>query len=351
MNIMVFCSNRVEGGTARIFYETVVGLRKKLTVKDRLYACIDKNNPVHIYHKIDGIIELPIYSAETMFPGLYVGNKLERMLKRICMTITYRTILKRNILQVEKFIEQNNIDAVIIHNGGYIGDDLCNQVLTASYRCRNETLCRAFVLHNDMQKNWLSKMRFRRYDKKVSREATDIITVSAFTKNRMMNSSYISKDIQVIYNGITIKNRLDNEEKKKNIYVNPKKNNILMIGNFLIHKGHLKFIEAAEFLIQESCNCCFTMIGQVYDKNFFKECMRSIREKNLAGYFSIYQGIRNAAEYIGMFDVLVVPSLFDESFGLISVEAMANGIPVVAFACGGGFLRWLRMGGMALLFL
>ena len=36
-----------------------------------------------------------------------------------------------------------------------------------------------------------------------------------------------------------------------------------------------------------------------------------------------------------MFDVMVVPSLYDESFGLISVEAMAKGCPVVAYACGG----------------
>ena len=36
-----------------------------------------------------------------------------------------------------------------------------------------------------------------------------------------------------------------------------------------------------------------------------------------------------------MFDVQVVPSMYDESFGLISVEAMASGVPVVAFACGG----------------
>ncbi len=335
MNIMVFCSNPVDGGTARIFYETVIGLREKLDVKDRLFPCINKHNPVNIYHKIDGLIELPIRSAETAFPGLYGGNLLVRAVKRICRTMKYRPILNRNILKIERFIKKNNIDAVIIHNGGYVGDDLCNQVLTASYRCKKQTVCRAYVLHNDMEKSLASKIRFRNYDRKISTEATDILTVSAFTRDRIINSSYISKNIQVIYNGLTIKNSLDNEQKRKKINIELKKNNILMIGNFLTNKGHLKFIEAAEILLQKDRNYCFTIIGNVYDKEFFDACMKAIQEKNLTDHFSIYQGIHNAAEYIDLFDVLVVPSLFDESFGLISVEAMANGVPVVAFACGG----------------
>lgn len=335
MNIMVFCSNPVDGGTARIFYETVIGLRKKLDVKDKLFPCINKHNPVDIYHRIDGLIELPIRSVETAFPGLYGGNLLERAIKRIGRTMKYRPILNRNILKVERFIKKNNIHAVIIHNGGYVGDDLCNQVLTASYRCNRQTLCRAYVIHNDMQKNLFSKMRFRKYDRKISTEATDIITVSAFTRDRMANSSYINRQIQVIYNGITIKNRMDNEQKRKKINIDLKKNNILMIGNFLVNKGQIKFIEAAETVLLKDRNYCFTIIGNVYDKRFFDECIQLIREKNLTKYFCIYHGIHNAAEYIDLFDILVVPSLYDESFGLISVEAMANGVPVVAFACGG----------------
>jgi len=49
----------------------------------------------------------------------------------------------------------------------------------------------------------------------------------------------------------------------------------------------------------------------------------------------IYRGINNAYEYIELFDMLVVPSMYDESFDLISLGAMQVGRPVVAFAYGG----------------
>ena len=79
----------------------------------------------------------------------------------------------------------------------------------------------------------------------------------------------------------------------------------------------------------------FTIIGNVYDKTYYEECMKFIRDKELQYAFSIYHGIHNAYEYIDMYDMLIVTSLYDESFGLISLEAMASGCPVVAFECGG----------------
>lgn len=335
MNLMIFCSNPVNGGTARMFYESVRGLREYFSADDRLYPCINKGNDVEIYYKIEGLIELPVVSAETMFPELYGGSLLGRVLNRLKRNCLYKNILKRNISIMEDFIKENSIDAVIIHNGGYVGDDLCNQALTAAYRCAEHTPCRTYVLHGDMEKNWCSKIAFWRYDKKVSKEATSIITVSNYTKNRIERSSFISRNIQVIYDGIDVVNILTREQKDKIIKTESNKHNILMIGNFLENKGQKQFIECAYALYKKDNDYRFTIIGNVYDKEYHKECINLMKEKGLGGVLSIYYGINNASEFIELFDVQVVPSMYDESFGLISVEAMANGVPVVAFACGG----------------
>lgn len=335
MRILMFCSNPVNGGTARIFYELATAMESLLAADDKVYACVNEKNPVEIYKKIENLYRLPIYSAEELFPNLYGGNVVQRLVKKVLRKTKYRHIEKNNIKVIENFIAQHDIDKVIIHNGGYVGDDLCNQMLTAAYR----TKCvshRIFVLHNDMEKNIVSKLRYRGYDKKISKESTELVTVSEYTKKRMQESSFLRKEIKVIYNGLTIDKVMSLEEKQKNIQVKENVSNILMIGNFAHNKGQKEYIKAANELLQDkSLPIHFSIIGNIYDSPYYEECMQYMKEQGIEEYFTIYHGLHNAYEYIDMFDVLVVPSMYDESFGLISLEAMASERPVVAYACGG----------------
>ena len=48
------------------------------------------------------------------------------------------------------------------------------------------------------------KQIFRSYDRKLDKQATNLITVSNYTKDRIADSSYIHKNIDVIYNGINV---------------------------------------------------------------------------------------------------------------------------------------------------
>ena len=335
MNLMIFCSNPVNGGTAKIYYETVMGLNRLLDKEINIYPCIDANNDVQIYKKIPGLFELPVISAEKRYSNLYGGSFIKRTFGWIKRSVLYASTKRKNINCICSFLRDKKIDSVLIHNGGYAGDDLCNQVLEAAYRCADLTTRRLYVLHNDMYKNFLNKVRFLPYDLKVSREATDIITVSEYTKNRILSSSFITKDIKVVYNGIDISRTMTDAEKLRIISFSTGKHNILMIGNFLDNKGQLEFIKVANLLHEKDDDYRFVIIGNIYDKEYYNKCISLIDKYQLYNIISIYSGINNAAEYISLFDVQAVPSMYDESFGLISVEAMSAGVPVVAFACGG----------------
>src|SRR5690606_6599396 len=48
-----------------------------------------------------------------------------------------------------------------------------------------------------------------------------------------------------------------------------------------------------------------------------------------------FHGYRKADDFMREIDVLVVPSLWDEPFGLVAVEACANHVPVIATQRGG----------------
>lgn len=335
MNILIFCSNPVNGGTARMFYELVTSMRKMLGAGHKVMACINQGNSVEIYKEIEDIIELPIFSEVDICKEFYGGKIVERILHIFQRRIKFFPIKKLNIKSMEKFITENNINAVIIHNGGYVGDDLCNQLLTSAYHCRKNVFHRIYILHSDMAKNLFSKIRYFIYDQKISKEATSIVTVSNYTKNRIEKSSFIKKKIQVISNGISDNRYMNKVDKEKIIKIDTTKFNVLMIGNFIENKGHHKFIQVSKKLVKLSGNYSFTIIGNIYNETYYKYCKNLIKMWHLEEYFSIYHNINNASEYIDLFNVLVVPSLYDESFGLISIEAMAAGRPIVAFACGG----------------
>lgn len=335
MNILIFCSNPVNGGTARIFFETISSMRRILSSEYNLIPCVNQDNPVEIYKKIEGLVRLPIWSAEEICKGKYGGELPKRIVNVLYRRKKYRKIEKQNIIVMEKYLKENNIKGVIIHNGGYVGDDLCNQMLHAAYCCAEQIQCRIFVLHSDMKKNRILKMRYFYYDKRLSKESTSLITVSNYTRNRILNSSFISKDISIIYNGLTITYNMSEEEKRNHIHIEPGNFEILMIGNFMNNKGQYDFIEMAGKLAEHNGKFKFSIIGNVYDIEYYEKCKKRIEILGLQQNFSIYCGINNAFEFINLYDVLVVPSLYDESFGLVSVEAMAAGRPVVAFACGG----------------
>lgn len=335
MKIAMFCSNPVNGGTARMFYELLVSMRVVAGEKYQIDACIDENNPVEIYKRIPDLKRLAVYSEQEVLRSLTGAKGFRRIVDFVLRRIRYLPYKKRNIAAMKRYLTDNEIDCVIVHNGGYIGDDLCNQMITAAYKCAKHCKARICVWHSDIEKTFLDKLRFFKYDRKISREATEIVTVSNYTRGRILRSSLLRKDIKVIYNGIRMTKQMTREEAQKVVNVDSNNKNILMIGNFLNNKGQYHFLKAAYILHNEDQSYRFAIIGNIYEWAYYDECIQLIHELQMEAFVQIYQGLYNASEYIGLFDILAVPSTYDESFGLISVEAMANSVPVVAFACGG----------------
>ena len=157
MNVMIFCANPVNGGTARMFYEVTEGLEKIASEQYKVYACIDKDNDVNIYNNIPDLYRMPILSARKVYPHMYGGKYIKRVINKLKRTVCYSKIKKNNIRIVSDFIRDKRIDAVIIHNGGYNGDELCDQVLEAAYHNKDIVKKRIYVFHNDIEKSFIMK--------------------------------------------------------------------------------------------------------------------------------------------------------------------------------------------------
>lgn len=124
--------------------------------------------------------------------------------------------------------------------------------------------------------------------------------------------------------------KLTNNNIRKNIAdISNHDLNILYVGSLTRHKGIQVLIEAVKQIKKD--NVSLMIVGSGRYKN---------KLENLAGAdkrIKFYGNIRNEEieGYYGKSDVLVVPSVWCEVFGIVILEAFRAGIPVIASRIGG----------------
>ena len=332
-NVLIFCANSINGGTALVMAQTVMGLQNIHNLK--IIPCVNAGNNVEIYKILPGINYLDVKSEEQVLGKLSQNIGITaRIIRRIIRTVKYNGVVKQNIKVFKTFLLKNKIDSVLIHNGGYVGDELCNQLLQASNGIVMKH--RIMVFHSDFLKSKIGKIRYAKYDRQITKWATELVTVSQFTRKRILDNSYIKKDLVVIYNGLSEKRTLSEEQKNTTIVVDKNICNIGMIGNFQSIKGHLYLLEAFKKLKEiYKEKVVLSIIGNIYEPDYFEKCKDFIIQNNLSEDIRIYHQIYNASEYCNLFDFIVVPSLCDESFGLTACESMIAGKPCIVTAKGG----------------
>lgn len=142
------------------------------------------------------------------------------------------------------------------------------------------------------------------------------------------------KKINLIPNGVDL-NRFRPKSFSifdKSIYGIGKKDRLIgSFGRMVPEKGHRYLIDALSILNQEGVDLKCLFLG---DGPLLPVLKRRVVDNNLEDK-CIFGGIRNDIEEIyPMLDLFVLPSI-REPFGLVLLEAMASGVPVIATGSGG----------------
>ena len=239
----------------------------------------------------------------------------------------YFFYLTTGIFQVLTLLKKNKIDLLHPHDnlskiiGGFAAK-LCNiKVVT---HCRD-----------DLKNDFISKV-FRL----VYRFLTDrIIAVSEKTKKSLtVGKKSLLKKTTVIYNGVDLSvfnpYRLNDFSKDKLNLNNL--NNKIVIGVIAVlekYKGHIYLFHAIEQLKQNGVvNFICLVIGDGRGKS---NLIKYIKNENLEELILFLGHRKDIPELLKITDILIIPSIEQEAFPRVAIEAMAMEVPVVCTNFGG----------------
>lgn len=133
---------------------------------------------------------------------------------------------------------------------------------------------------------------------------------------------FFSKNIFIIPNS----NPIESTEKS-----DLKKNRIISVGRLTHQKGFDLLIEIAEIIKQKNPNWEFNIFGTGEDE---KMLQNKIDVKNLSNIVKL-KGLSHSIEQEYLNSSIFLLTSRWESFGLVLIEAMKLGLPVISFECDG----------------
>jgi len=168
-------------------------------------------------------------------------------------------------------------------------------------------------------------------------EARQVIVCSNSVKWEVESHFSLPHDkVTVIPNGIEVSSfnlNINREEVKRRYGIKPNERIILFVGRLVPQKGVDTLIKAVPLIVQQHRDVRILIAGDGWSRNYLEELARSMGlgdRIRFLGFISDWE----LEDLMVTADVLVVPSIY-EPFGIVALEGMAAGTPVVATNIGG----------------
>ncbi len=277
-----------------------------------IYTVYNSKNEEHQKYKIHCINDKKI------------SFKVKRILRKIINSIPKVYIGNQYIHSVIKKMKKNceKYDIIIVEN-----DPLFGIVLRKSFPKTKIVL----HLHNDFlnEKSKLNMKAIKSYDK--------ILPISNALKYEIEKIDGKNKKIQVLYNGIELEKfrNVDEEKQRKlrcELQIKEKEIVFMYSGRIVPEKGVVELIEA--FVELSLKDAKLVIIGKPSSKKFLR-VIKKIIKNNLNIIYKEYIDYSNINYYYKIADIGIIPSKCNEAFGLVVLEFLASGKPVIISDMGG----------------
>ncbi|MCF6330765.1 MAG: glycosyltransferase family 4 protein [Sulfurimonas sp.] len=176
------------------------------------------------------------------------------------------------------------------------------------------------------------------FTKKISKKVSLIVVPSEFFKKKAIKTLRVEENDIYVYpsSGINLGLfRPLNKIKYKNKFGFDENDFVVgMVSSIYEAKGWKVFLNAMDELKSNVSNLKILIAGRGIEE---KELRSYIKKKNLEN-ITVFVGEKTHLELVEIYnalDVFVFPTMLEESLGLVGLEAMACGIPVVGSNIGG----------------
>ena len=230
------------------------------------------------------------------------------------------------LFNLYNIFKKNEIKHLFSHSGGWPGGRLNRLSTIAGFILKLKT--NVLVIHNFPigELSFFKKYFFKIYAFLISILATDLVTVSNSCRDALIQYGFMKK-IKVIYNGIgglNHKNKIKKTDRKSQSF------SVGFLGEISPRKGIHLILDACQDIKN---NLTIKIAGNSNDNSYKKLLINKAKLSNHDVSFLGY--LRNTDNFYNNINVLILPSVSYESFGLVLIEAMSKNIPVICSDFGG----------------
>lgn len=240
--------------------------------------------------------------------------------------LSIRKLLKLIKIAKEKDIIVVHHNALIIHLYYCLLHFFLNgkKFVMVAHSCFDEDL---YYNYNTKLKNY--------FRKKILKRTVDISDKIIFVSNAGKASYTCQFDIPekrtvVIYNGI--KNALYSEKRYPVLWEKGMPFRLTYIGRIVEYKGIQLLLDVIAMLKRRKIDVVLNIVGE---GDFEPELRKKVEELQINDIVNFCGVQRELDQFLNVTDVFVYPSIIQEVFGISIIEAMAFGVPCVAFTVGG----------------
>jgi glycosyltransferase involved in cell wall biosynthesis len=303
------------GGIERVVYEQCKRLMKKqfepMVLTHRNYT--DKN------YVFDGI-RVQCYDSVNI--GFRLG--IPYAIPHISSLKTFLETVKSN-------------DLIHVHGHPYLSSLIAAKIAKRYSKPLVLTQHSTFIEYNNI---WdaVEKLNDLAVGKQVLKQADKIIVVSNATKNYVLSLGADPEKVRVIHNGVDLERFKPlsgvKDEMRKKLGIPQDASVVLTVRRLVYKNGIDTLLESAKIAVKNNPQLVFVVVGKGPD---FEEVKEKIGQLGMHRKFRLTGFVpdEDLPLYYNAADLFALPSKSGEGLPLVTLEAMACGLPVIATNVGG----------------